>query len=106
MFSFMDIIGSYEQRKVNNFKKGALEIDTVAVNDSLQPYETAVKCPSFNDNNWVIVEMYDNKRKAIEGHNRWVKKLSKKLPSKLKDVSTSTIKLLTGVGDTTYERKK
>lgn len=92
MFGFLDMFGNYEQRKVDNFKKGKLEIDTAEVNDSDKPYETAICHPKYNKNKWVVVKLYDTKEQAQEGHNRWVKKMTQKeLPKILKDVSTAEI---------------
>ena len=88
LFGFMDMVGTYEQRKVDRYEKNGLIIDTAFVTDSDQPYETAVARPEQNNGDWVIVEAYDTKEEAQIGHDKWVKKmLSKKLPETLKDVS-------------------
>jgi transposase len=91
MFDFLTM-APYEQRKVANFTQGELTVDTCAVSDSRQPYETAVCHPKYNDGRWVIVEMYDTKEQAQKGHERWVKTMTApELPAMLKDVSTAGI---------------
>lgn len=93
MFNFMFMGNDYEQRKVENsvLENGA-EIDTCSVSDSAQPYETAVKHTHYNGGKWVIVELYDSKQEAQEGHNRWVVTMSANpLPKTLRDVSSAGI---------------
>lgn len=98
MFNFLSMMGNYEQRRVANYiPKGKKEwlVDTAAVNDSSQPYETAVKHPRFNNGKMVIVELYETKELAQKGHDKWVKKMTaKKLPVSLKDVSTADVAML------------
>lgn len=95
MFDFLDMANNYEERVVDNTKINEAEIDTCAVTDSDQPFETGVAHPRYNDGKWVIVEMYNRKKEAISGHKKWVKIFSaKKLPKQLTDVSTSTLKKL------------
>ena len=92
MFRFLDMIGNYEERKVDRYEKEGLLVDTAAVNDSDKPFETAVACPAYNNGKWVIVELYNTKKQAQAGHNKWVKKMTAKtLPKNLKDVSTAEI---------------
>ena len=91
-FDFFGMMGNYESRKVDNFKEGKLEIDTAAVTDARDPYETAVKHPKYNRGSWVIVETYRNKEDAIEGHKRWVATMTADtLPEMLRDVSNAEI---------------
>jgi hypothetical protein len=91
MFGFLNMMGTYEQRKVDNTVINEVEIDTVMVTDCEQPYETAIKSKHYNNDKWVIVEQYDTKEESIEGHKKWVSKFSKKLPKTVKDVSTCEI---------------
>jgi hypothetical protein len=91
LFGFMDMAGTYEQRKVANTKINDAIIDTCAVTDSEQPYETAIQHKAYNEGQWVIVEMYDTKKQSIIGHKKWVNKFKNDLPEKLEDVSTSKI---------------
>lgn len=46
-------------------------LDTCLVTDSIQSYETAISHPFYNNNDWVILESYDTKEEAIQGHNKW-----------------------------------
>jgi hypothetical protein len=91
MFGFLSMMDNYEDRKVANYsdEKSGLIVDTCAVTDSDEPFETGICHPNYNDGKWVIVEMYSSKEKAQEGHEKWVKIMTaKKLPANLKDVST------------------
>ena len=90
--NFFDMFDNYEERAVDHFEEGEIVIDTAAVTDSMQPFETGVCHPNYNNGDWVIVEMYDTKEGAQRGHGKWVKKMtSKKLPTSIKDVSSATI---------------
>jgi len=97
MFQFLEMIGNYDERKVgrNEFDWGY--ISTAFVNDGSQPYETAVKCNLYQDPNgeikyMCIVESYDSKDKALEGHKKWVKTMSCGLmPKTLIDTANAEI---------------
>lgn len=92
VFDFFSMMDNYEDRKIDHFEKEGLVVDTCVVTDSDQPYETAVCHPRYNDDEWIIVELYDTKKEAQEGHNKWVKKMTaKQLPNQLKDASTAEI---------------
>jgi hypothetical protein len=91
LFSFLNMIGTHEQRVVGNTKINSAVIDTCASPDSSDPYETGITHPNFNDNNWVIVEQYANKNDAAIGHKKWVDLFTGSLPDTLKDVSTCTL---------------
>jgi hypothetical protein len=106
MFGFMGMTDNYEDRLIKNTKAGKAEIDTAAVGDSDQPYETGIKHPLYNDGGWVIVEMYDSKEDAKKGHQEWVDIFSKdELPNNLKDVSTFDVKQMFGGDDEVYEKQ-
>lgn len=46
MYEMFSMIGNYDQRKVARYpEEGDFLVDTAAVTDSEQPYETAVKHP-------------------------------------------------------------
>jgi len=95
MFNFFSMADNYEDRKIDNTIINETEIDTVAVYDSEQPFETGIKSSLYNDNQWIIVEMYDTKEEAIIGHKKWCLMFeSKKFPPHLEDVSTAEIKIL------------
>lgn len=93
MFDFLSMADNYEDRAVARYDSDGLTIDTCSVTDSEQPYETGIEHPLYNDGKWVIVEMYDSEEEAQQGHDKWVKVMTKKkLPDSLTDVSTATIK--------------
>ena len=88
MFDFLDMMGNYEERKVAHDEKDDWVVDTAAVSDSDEPFETGITHPRYNGGDWVIVGLYSTKEKAIVGHKKWIKKMSGKLPKQLVDVST------------------
>lgn len=88
----LDMLLNYDDRKVERFEKGTLIVDTCAVSDSAQPYETGIKHSSYNEGKWIIVQLYDSVNEAKKGHKQWVKRMtSKSLPKELKDVSSASI---------------
>lgn len=94
MFGFLKetIANTYDKRKVARYEKDGVFVDTCAVTDSKQPYETAISHPNYNNDKLVIVEMYDTIEEAKKGHEEWVKRMTaKELPKSLKDVSTSDV---------------
>lgn len=92
MFGFFSMAYDYDQRRVDHTDLGdGFWVDTAAVNDASQPYETAVEHPEYNDGKMVIVEMYDSIEEAQEGHNRWVATMSSELPESLTDKGTAEI---------------
>ncbi len=109
MFEFIQDMFNYEERKVARFEnKKGLIVDTAAVSDSAQPYETGIVHPAYNGGKWVIVELYDSKKAAQIGHKKWVKKMTARaLPKTLKDVSTAGIAtFLSAVGDDNWRTIK
>jgi len=107
MFDFMNMMDNYKDRKVANYSKEGLTIDTCAVSDSSKAYETAVEHPLYNNGRWVVVELYDTKKEAKAGHSKWVKIMTKKkLPTSLKDVSTANITKLVDAVDTKWRVRK
>ena len=100
MFGFLRMLGNYDERKVEHFEDGDLIVDTCAVPDSVDPFETAVQHPLYNENKWVIVETYSDKEAAIVGHKKWVSIMTGNiLPRELKDVSSAEIAKLCDVFD-------
>jgi hypothetical protein len=92
MLEFLDMMGNYEQRKVDRFEKDALIIDTASVTDGEHPYETGVCHPKYNDGDWVIVESYDTNEDARAGHARWVARMTgDNLPDSLDECSNAEI---------------
>jgi len=93
MFEFLSMFNDYEQRKVDNYTNGDIQVDTVAVNDSEHPFETGITHPRYKDGEWIIVETYDTKKDAQVGHLRWVKIMTDgNLPRTLRDTSTAGVK--------------
>ena len=109
LFGFMNMMDNYEERKVKNYTKDEVSIDTSAVSDSDKPFETGVTHPAYNNGKWVIVELYDTKEEAEIGHDKWVNIMTAdQLPKVLKDISTCGIaKLYEAVGgDRKYNKKE
>jgi hypothetical protein len=92
MFKFLSMLDTYEDRKVARYEQGGLFISTALVNDSDDPYETAVAHPAYNDGEIVIVETYGDLDSAKAGHEKWVSIMTRpELPAKLVDTSTALI---------------
>lgn len=92
MFDFFNMAYNYEARAIARFEQGDVIIDTCAVIDAAQPYETGVSHPAYNDGDWVIVELYDTKEEAQTGHDKWVETMTAaELPESLCDVSSASI---------------
>lgn len=72
MFGFLDMMGNHAQRLVQNTEIDGGEIDTCRVTDSAKDYETGIKHNCYNNGKWVIVELYDTKEQALQGHNKWI----------------------------------
>lgn len=108
MFGFLDMMGNHSSRKVARYEEDGITIDTCRVTDSDKPYETAIEHPSYNNGNWVVVELYDTKEAALVGHEKWVNKMSADdLPSELTDVSTSEVALLSSeLGGNGWRKKQ
>ena len=84
------MMGYYEDLKVARFEADGLIVDTIAVYDSTNPFETAISHKAYNDSDWVIVEEYATREAAMVGHQRWVDTMvAGPLPPMLKDVSAS-----------------
>lgn len=100
LFGF-GMISTYEARKVSNYQDEILHIDTCLVTDSDKSYETGICHTSYNDNDWIIVELYDTKEEAQVGHDKWLKIMTaKKLPKILKDESDNIFaEMCRGSGD-------
>ena len=95
MFDFLLDMGNYEDRKVDCHEDDTLIVDTARCSDGRKPYETAVQHPEYNSGKWVIVEAYDTKEEAQEGHNKWVAKMtSASIPPSLKDCGNAGVSQL------------
>lgn len=96
MFDFFDgqikMIGNLEERMVDRYETEGLTVSTVLVYDGVKPYETAIKSPMYNNDEWIVVQNYDSKEEAQEGHNQWVSKMtSSNLPDCLEPCTNSFI---------------
>src|SRR5262249_24498781 len=99
MFSFLEMVGNYEQRKVGRYDHpDGWFISTALVTDSEKPFVTAVCHPKYNEGRIVIVDSYDNKMEAEAGHEKWVQTMNAEtLPERLVDVSEAGIAQLMDV---------
>ncbi len=87
MFGF-EMAGNYDSRKVDRFEDGPMFVSTAMVTDSEKPYETAICHPEYNNGKIVIVETYDSRKAAQNGHARWVSKMTaSELPETITDAS-------------------
>jgi hypothetical protein len=97
MFNFFSMASDYDSRKVDRLDASWGFISTAYVNDADKPYETAVCHEEYNDGLHVIVETYDTKSEAQEGHNRWVETMTAaELPTELVDRGESGARLMAG----------
>lgn len=101
MFDFFAMAGNYEQRKVGRLDADWGFVSTCYVNDADKPYETAVEHPEYNDGNMVIVEAYDTRGDAEQGHARWVDTMTAEtLPDVLRDNGRAGIAMMIdAIGD-------
>ena len=102
-----DTYDNYEERKVDRHDEGSgLVISTYSVTDSDRQYETIVCCPMYCDGDPVVVEEYEVKDNAQEGHDRWVLvMMAEKLPFELIDVSTAMVAKLSDNFGRAWRRK-
>lgn len=92
MFKFLTDFGTYEDRKVARFESQDLLVSTAAVSDSEYPFETAVSHREYDGGSWIVVENYDSREEAQEGHKKWVDIMTSEfLPDALHDVSGADI---------------
>ncbi len=57
----------------------------------IKKYVTVIFHPAFNEEDFLIVEEYNDEITAKTGHEEWVKTFEKGLPEELKDVINNTI---------------
>lgn len=105
MFEFLQDAGNYEDRRVGRFDEGDLMVSTATVSDGDHPFETAVKHPDYNGGEMVIVEAYDTKDQAEQGHVKWVATMTADpLPGTLVDCQNAKISQLIPAADLVFER--
>lgn len=71
--SWIDMLGTYEERNVANFKNDIFEIDTSRVTDRAVPYETAIAHKDFRHGEWIILGWRKTKEEAQRFHDLTVK---------------------------------
>ncbi len=97
MFNFLGMMGNYEDRRVDCYdnEESDIFISTAEVTDGKYLYETAVAHPEYNDGELIIVEAYDIKEEAQNGHNKWVElMIGDNLPDLLRDCGNAGISSL------------
>lgn len=95
MFNFIEMDGTYDDRKVGRYDNGGVSVSTARVNDGRKPFETAIRHPYYNSGRWVVVECYDTKEEAEHGHEKWIEVITTEpLPDKLVDCANSMISQL------------
>lgn len=111
MFGFLDMMGNYESRKVNRYEGkdcegNSMTLDTCMVTDSVQPYETALQHPFYNNGSWVILESYDTKEESEFGHNKWFNVFVNvnRLPETIKDHITGGFEMILNDEDIQIQR--
>lgn len=85
MFDFFKMIGTYEQRKVDNYKNDVFEVDTALVTDRDIPYETAIRHKNFNNNKWIVLGWNYSKEEAQKFHNDIVNSFNNNYITKIED---------------------
>jgi hypothetical protein len=73
------------------FQGDDVSVVTCEVDDAPDPYETSVRHPEYNDERWVIVEVYRLQDDAVAGHEKWVRIITESPPDQLVDVGESLI---------------
>jgi hypothetical protein len=91
LVGFVKDFATYDQRMVARADYDWGFISTAAVSDGRDPYETAVEHAAYNMGKCVIVESYQTREAALEGHARWVAKMEGELPDTLTDCANSSI---------------
>lgn len=111
MFEFFNDVGNYEYRCVdrNEFDWGF--ISTARCSDGSHPYETAVSSDEYEDSDgddsrMIIVEAYDTKDEAKEGHAKWVDTMTNNPPEKLVDCENAGVASLAGAFGEIFETRK
>lgn len=72
MLDFLDMIGTYADRKVDRFETDLFIIDTALVTDRAQPYETAIAHKDFRGGKWIILGWRRTKEEAQKFHDEMV----------------------------------
>lgn len=103
MFNFL-FMEPYEKRMVDRYEVNGLIVSTAKVNDGIQLFETAVSSKEYGNSRYIVVESYDTREEAQEGHNRWVQKMTTCPPSILVECQNSITSQLLDQEDLTFHR--
>ena len=76
LFGWINMINTGDARRVGQYNKNGVFVDTSKVTDADKPYETGIEHPLFNGGVMIIVEYYDTVEQATEGQEKWVKLLT------------------------------
>lgn len=81
------------------------ELDTIMVKgeDNIKPYETALSHLYYNEGMWVILETYDTRDQAIEGHKKWLEIVKTKPPSLVGTINSVTLSVLSALANVSAE---
>jgi len=70
------------------YQQSDASVSTGITCNPLQPFQTVVRHPFYNQGNAILVECYSGIEPARAGHERWVVLMTAdKLPSQLLDIS-------------------
>lgn len=106
LFDFFNMVGNYSERAIARYDGDNLMVDTCRVTDGDHPFETAVQHPDYNGGKMVIVQAYDTREQAQEGHDRWVMRMTADtLPDELVDCQNCAISQLLPAEEMKYPRK-
>ena len=108
LFGFLDMLGNYDERRVDRYENDEILVSTVEVTDGDKPFETAIKHPEYGKTGaMIIVEKYDTVEQAQKGHTKWVELVkTDTLPDTLVDCQNAAVSKLINAENLTYTRKK
>lgn len=87
-FGWLDMVGTYEERKVANYRTNDFVLDTCLVTDRDWIYETAIAHKDFNNGDWIILDGFWSKEDAEMMHKEWIKTFTTDCPEELTDFYT------------------
>ena len=97
VFAFLLDAENYSERMVDRYQEGKILVSTACVSDGDKLYETAIEHPEYKDGKIIVVEAYDTRKEAKQGHERWLKIIvDGPLPDYLLDCQNAKIGQLAG----------
>ena len=96
MIQAEDMAGNHEERLVARYEEEFI-VDTCAVTDSDMAFETGIKHPDYNDGGWIIVESYNTRDEAADGHGRWVRLILSNPPDELVETGGAFAGMMKGI---------